>query len=68
VPEIASPNEGIPSQAWLYERADQAWCLWIEFFPKGPERSTAERVLALSGPQFVVTETPYCEDTPNGYA
>jgi len=56
-----------PTRQWLYERDDHPYCLWIEHYEKGLEREDLELETGLVGPQFVITETPWCQPFPDPY-
>jgi len=56
-----------PTRQWLYERDDHPYCIWIEYFDKGLEREKLELETGLVGPQFVITETPWCQPFTGPY-
>lgn len=57
-----------PTRQWLLEQPAHPYCLWIEYYDKGFERRELELETGLVGPQFIVTETPFCDAFPDPYA
>ena len=57
-----------PTRQWLFEHETHPYCLWIEYYDKGRERRDAEEATGLTGPQFMVVESVFCEPVPGPYA